>query len=83
MIDDEIFDGIKRIEAKLDRVINGPESPTVCVPEAMHLAGVKSRSALYRRMKELGIKPYSHGKYYRESFLAAISSAKIKNALNQ
>jgi hypothetical protein len=69
---------LDRIEEKLDRVINGPESPNVGVVEAMKLTGARSRGALYRRLKLLGVRSYGLGKYSRTEILSAIARATIR-----
>lgn len=66
------FVQLDRIEAKLDRLISGPEGPIVGTKEAMRLTGAHSLSALYRQLTKLGIKPYLRGKYRRVDITNAI-----------
>lgn len=65
---------LDRIEAKLDRALAGPESPTVNVPEAMYLLGLrpKSRTSFYELCQFLHIQPFARGKYRRTDILNAI-----------
>lgn len=70
---------LDRIEAKLDRVLAVPPSPTVTLNEAMAMFGVKSRATFYLRQIELNFQPYARGKYRRTDILNAIG----REALNR
>lgn len=73
---------LDRIEAKLDRVLNGPESPTVDVAGAMFLLGISggNRTGFYERCRELQILPYTRGKYRRTDILNAIGRRALLRA---
>lgn len=63
---------LDQIEAKLDRLIDGPPSDIVGVAEAMRLAGAKTARSLHRAFIKLGVKPYARGKYRRLDITNAI-----------
>lgn len=66
-------DQLTRIEAKLDRLINGPQPEILGAREGMKLLGCRTYSAFYRRIKELGVKPVMYGKYRRVDFTNALA----------
>lgn len=70
---------LDRIEAKLDRALAEPPSPTVTLDEAMQLLQVKSRHTFYLRQAELCFQPYARGKYRRADILNAMG----REALNR
>lgn len=71
---------LDRLEAKLDRLIKGEEALVLTQPEAMKLLGSKSSRSFYRLTAELGIKPYSRGRYLRADLESAMASRAIRLA---
>jgi hypothetical protein len=69
---------LARIEAKIDRLIAGPESALVTTKEAIKLLGCRSYSSFFRLAKTLELKPITFGKYRRIDVL----NAPARRALN-
>lgn len=76
-MDNVLLNVLTRIEGKLDRVIAGPESPTVGLKEAMRLTGDRSSRAFYRTAARLGFLPLARGKYRRLDILNALGRAAL------
>lgn len=76
-MDNALLNVLTRIEGKLDRVIAGPESPTVGLKEAMALTGCRSPRAFYRTCECLNIKSLKRGKYRRLDILNALGRAAL------
>lgn len=77
-MDNVLLNVLTRIEGKLDRVIAGPESPTVGLKEAMRLTGDRSSRAFYRTCGCLNITPLARGKYRRLDILNALGRAALQ-----
>lgn len=77
---DSVFPALQRIEAKLDRLISGPEAPTIGREEIMRLTGTRSRTAMHEALKQLGVRPFSRGKYRRIDLTNAIGKRALELA---
>lgn len=62
---DNLAESLARIEAKLDRLINGPDREALSPAECMPLTGCKSLRAQFDWFKENQVRPYQRGKYRR------------------
>lgn len=62
---DALLQRLDQIEAKLDRVINGPQPDVVGVAGAMPLTGCKTKRAQAAWFRRYNVKPYARGKYRR------------------
>lgn len=69
---DALFAKLDQMDAKLDRLISGPELPIVGVKEAMRLTGSGTPRTLHRTLIKLGVQPYARGKYRRMDITNAI-----------
>lgn len=56
---------LTRIEAKLDRLLAGPQNPVLSLSEAMRLTGSRSRQAFQRMVQKWGVHSFIRGKYRR------------------
>lgn len=77
-MDNVLLNVLTRIEGKLDRVILGPESPTVGLKEAMALTGCRSPRAFYRLADQIGFQRLARGKYRRLDILNALGRAALR-----
>lgn len=70
---------LERIEAKLDLVMNGPESALMNIAELERVLGLTAgtcKSTRYRLLHKYGIKARSHGRYVRTEVTNAIMRAR-------
>lgn len=79
----DFLPALERIEAKLDRLISGPESPIVGRAEVMRLTGTKSTSAMHAALKRLNVQPFAKGKYRRADITNAIARISLGRAAQQ
>lgn len=75
-----ILPSLGRIEAKLDRLVNGAPAPTLDLRGAMVLTGDKSPRAFYRTLIEIGVQPVKRNKYIRADLESALSSRALRKA---
>lgn len=69
---------LARIEAKLDRLLTGPQAPTLTTREAMKLTGTRSPQAFHRLMRKWNVHSFAKGKFRRVD----IDNAMGRRALN-
>lgn len=74
-------DQLARIEAKIDRLIQGNEPDVMTAADVMELMGLNSRTALHRLRLRLGLKPFVRGKYRRKEVQTAIARQTLNSRL--
>lgn len=75
-----ILPPLLRIEAKVDRLLAGPEKPTLTAHEAMKLTGDRSLTALYRTCEQLGIPRVKRNCYRRADILNGLGRLALQEA---
>lgn len=72
---------LDRIEAKLDRLIGGPEKETIGLREVMRILDCKSRPSAYRNLALIGVRAYSKNKYLLKDLRNAIARKQLEDQL--
>lgn len=75
-----ILPPLGRIEAKLDLLLKGPQSPTLTIREAMKLTGDNSLRAFYRTCSLLGIVRVKRNCYRRTDIMNGLGRRALQNA---